>query len=63
VQNVDRLNVRRRDHLVELGVEGMLIKDTDCEEIRRERVDFIELAQDRVQSRAFVNMAMNLRVA
>jgi hypothetical protein len=50
-----------RDHWEDLGLRGDNIK-LDLREIRIDGTNWIQLAQDRVQWRPFVNMVMYLRV-
>jgi hypothetical protein len=50
-------NLKGRNHLGHLRSDGGIIK-----EILREGVDWIHLAHNIDQSRALVNMVMNLRV-
>jgi hypothetical protein len=49
---------KARDHWEDLGVGGKM----DLKEKGIDGSNWIQLAQDRVQWRAFVNMVMNLRV-
>lgn len=48
----------RQDYLTDLGIDVTTIK-TDRIEIRRESVDFIQLAQNRDYRRVLVNTVMN----
>jgi hypothetical protein len=56
------VNLKRRDYLEDLGVDGEIILEGILREIRQEGVDWINLAQDRDQWRAVVNIVMNRRV-
>jgi hypothetical protein len=51
-----------RDHWEDLGVGGRITLRWDLREIGIDGVNWIRLAQDRVQWRAFVDVVMNLRV-
>jgi hypothetical protein len=53
-------NLKGRDHLENLGVDGSL--KLRRVEITYEVVEFIYLAQNRGQFRAFVNTVMSFRV-
>jgi hypothetical protein len=50
---------KARDHWEDLGVDNIKM---DLREIGIDRANWIQLAQDRVQWRAFVNTVMNLWV-
>jgi hypothetical protein len=52
-------NLKGRDHLVDLVIEDIKI---DIEETGYDNADLIQLAQNTVQRRAFVNMVINLQV-
>jgi hypothetical protein len=53
-------NLKGRDHLEELGIDGNIILDLG--EIVWEGVNWIHMAQDREQWWALVNVVMNLWV-
>ena len=55
-------NLKERDDLGDLGVDGRNNIKMDIQEVGCGGVDWIELAQDRDMWRALVNAAMNLRV-
>jgi hypothetical protein len=54
-------NVRKRDHLEDPGVEGMIILRWNLRKWGG-GMDWIDLAQDRGRWQALVNAVMNLRV-
>jgi hypothetical protein len=54
-------NLKERDQLQDLEVNERKIK-MDLKEIRCNDAVWIHLAQDKSQSRGFVNMVMHLRV-
>jgi hypothetical protein len=56
IQNLEDL--KGREHLEDLGVDGTMYHKGKV----WEGIDWIHLAQDRVQWRAFVNTVMNLQV-
>jgi hypothetical protein len=56
-------NLKGREHFGDLGLFARIDCNIKMREIWREDVDWISLAQDRIQLRALVNTAMNLRVA
>jgi hypothetical protein len=62
-QKIKALNdlEKMRSHLEHLVIDRRVIK-TDLEEIGRNSVDWIHLAQDRNQWRVLVNMVLTLRV-
>jgi hypothetical protein len=51
-----------RDHWDDLGVDGRITIKLDLREIGIDGANWIQLVQDRVQRRVFVNSVMNLRV-
>jgi hypothetical protein len=53
-------NLKKRDHWVDPGIDGRIIK-ADLQEVGWV-MDWIELAQDRYRWRALVNAAMSLWV-
>jgi hypothetical protein len=53
---------KARDHWEDLGVGGRVTLRRTLERLGVDEANWILLAQDRVQWRAFVNMVMNLRV-
>jgi len=55
-------NLRERDHLGDLGVDGRIILGQIFRKLDVGGMDWIELAQDRDRWRALVNAVMNLRV-
>jgi hypothetical protein len=55
-------NLKGRDHLEDIGVDGKIILEMDLREIGWEGVDWIHLVQERDQWRASVSTVMNLRV-
>jgi len=55
-------NLRERDHLEDPGLDGRINTHMDLHEVGCDGMDWIDLAQDRVRSRALVNAVMNLRV-
>jgi hypothetical protein len=52
---------KERDHLEDLDIDGWIIK-MDLRETKWCGMDWIDLAQDRHQWRALVNMVLNLQV-
>jgi hypothetical protein len=50
------------DHLVETGIDGMIILRWIFRKCGVGRMDWIDLAKDRDRWRAFINAVMNLRV-
>jgi hypothetical protein len=54
-------NLRKRDHLEDLGVDASIILKCIFKKWNG-GMDWIKLAQDRESCRALVNAAMNLRV-
>jgi hypothetical protein len=54
-------NLKGKDNLEDLGVDGKIIR-MDIREVEWKNVDWIHLAQDKGQWRAVVNTVMNLRV-
>ena len=55
-------NLRERDHLGDLGVDGRIILGQIFRKLDVGGMDWIELAQDRDRWRALVNAVMNFRV-
>jgi hypothetical protein len=55
-------NIKGRDHLEDLSIEGRVNIRMYLGEIGREGVDCINLAQDRDQQQCLVNTVMNLGV-
>jgi hypothetical protein len=55
-------NLRERNHLEDLGVDGRIILKTDLQEVGCRVMYWIELAQDGDSWRALVKAVMNLRV-
>ena len=55
-------NLRERDHLGDLGVDGRIILGQIFRKLDVGGMDWIELAQDRDRWRALVNVVMNLWV-
>jgi hypothetical protein len=53
---------KARDHCEDLGVGGRITLRWALGETGMDGANWIQLAQDRVQWRAFVNTLMNLRV-
>jgi hypothetical protein len=53
---------KARDHWKDLGVDGRIKMKLDLREMGIDGANWIRLAQDSVQWRAFVNTVMNLRV-
>ena len=60
IQGSGRETWGTRDHLEDLGVDGRIILKMELQEV--ERMDWIDLAQDRDSWRTLVNAVMNLRV-
>jgi len=56
-------NPRERDHLEDPGIDGRTDIKIDSQGVGLGGMDWIELAQDRVRWRAFVNSVMNLQVS
>jgi hypothetical protein len=54
--------LKARDHWEDLGIGGRINIKMDLGETGINGANWIRLAQDRVQWRAFVNTVMNLRV-
>jgi len=54
-------NLKERDHLVDLGVDGMIILRWIFRKWDVTVMDWIELAQDRDRWRELVTAVMNLR--
>jgi hypothetical protein len=54
--------LKARDHWEDLGVGGRITLKLDLREIGINGANWNQLAQDRVQWQAFVNMVMNLQV-
>jgi hypothetical protein len=55
-------SLKGRDHSEDLGVDGRIILEWILREIRWEAVDWMHLAQDRVQWRDLVNTVMKFPV-
>ena len=55
------VNLKKRHHSAELGVDQMILKCTFREK-RRKGADWINLAQDRDSWQAVVNTVMNIQV-
>jgi hypothetical protein len=55
-------NLRGRDHLEDLAINGKIILDRMLGKIGWEDVDWMHLSQDNDQWWALVNMVMNLYV-
>jgi hypothetical protein len=53
----------RIDHLGSIDVDRRIINKVDFKEIGYESLDWIHLAQHRIQCRAVVNTVTNLRVS
>jgi hypothetical protein len=53
---------KTRDHWEDLGIGGRITFKMDLRETGIDGANWIRLAQDRVQWRAFLNMVMNFRV-
>jgi hypothetical protein len=54
-------NLKRRDHLEELGLDGRIILKWMFREICCEGVDWMRMVQDRQKWRAVVNAVMEIR--
>jgi hypothetical protein len=64
-RNAHRILVGQQERTRPLGIPRYIWDDNtkmDCREIGWDGVDWIDLAQDRVQWRALVSTAMNLRI-
>ena len=55
-------DMRERDHLEDLSIDGRIILILISNKVVREGTDWIDLAQDRDRWRTLVNGVMNLRV-
>jgi hypothetical protein len=55
-------DLKGRDYLEDLGVDGKIKLERILEEIRWEIVDWLHLTSDRIYFRAFVETVINLRV-
>jgi hypothetical protein len=60
IQGSESADVRERDHLVNLGIDGENVK-MDLQEVGWDR-DWLDLAQDRDRLRAVVNATMNFEL-
>jgi hypothetical protein len=60
MQNFSRY-LKGSDHLGDLGINGKIILNW-ISKIKCDDVDWIHVAQDRVQWQAFVNTVMNIQV-
>jgi 3-methyladenine DNA glycosylase AlkD len=55
-------NLKKRDHLEDLGIHGTIISKWILREIRWKGVDWIRLVQDRDQWRDLVKSLTKLRI-
>jgi hypothetical protein len=55
-------NIKERDHLTDLRVDGRIILKMDLQEVGRNGTDCTYLTQDRDGWRTLVDAVMNLRV-
>ena len=55
-------DLRERDHVEEIGVDGRIILNWILKEFGFGGMEWIDLTRDRDRWRAFVNAVMNLRV-
>jgi hypothetical protein len=56
-------NLKGRDHMEGLSVDGNIILDFDLREVQSEGVDWMHLVQDRVQRWVPLNVVTNFRVS